>query len=115
MSVKFALSTLAFAAVSATAAHARGEIRGVGWLAVFPDGQAVAGQGVNIACAPSPIADSIGTGDACVELAMHSGCTQQEYVTAGVYLSKRGMVPLVDDIRKATREAVIAGKTIDAK
>jgi phosphate transport system substrate-binding protein len=60
--VKLTASTLAIAAVSATAAAARDEIRIVGSSTVFPYTQAVAEQFSNNTGAPSPIVESTGTG-----------------------------------------------------
>ncbi|KKK50579.1 hypothetical protein LCGC14_3123610, partial [marine sediment metagenome] len=59
---KLTVSTLALAAVSATAATARDEIRIVGSSTVFPYTQAVAEQFANNTGAPSPIVESTGTG-----------------------------------------------------
>lgn len=59
---KLTASTLAIAAVSATAAYARDEIRIVGSSTVFPYTQAVAEQFSNNTGAPSPIVESTGTG-----------------------------------------------------
>jgi phosphate transport system substrate-binding protein len=60
--VKLTASTLAIAAVSATAASAREEIRRVGSSTVFPYTQAVAEQFANNTGFPSPIVESTGTG-----------------------------------------------------
>jgi len=60
--MKLTASTLAIAAVSATAAMARDEIRIVGSSTVFPYTQAVAEQFANNTGAPSPIVESTGTG-----------------------------------------------------
>lgn len=59
---KLSVSVLALAAVSATAATARDEIRVVGSSTVFPYSQAVAEQFANNTGAPSPIVESTGTG-----------------------------------------------------
>ena len=59
---KVTTSALAIAAVSATAAAARDEIRIVGSSTVFPYTQAVAEQFANLTGAPSPIVESTGTG-----------------------------------------------------
>ena len=59
---KVTTSALAIAAVSATAAAARDEIRIVGSSTVFPYTQAVAEQFANVTGAPSPIVESTGTG-----------------------------------------------------
>lgn len=59
---KLTVSALALAAVSATAASARDEIRVVGSSTVFPYTQAVAEQFANMTGAPSPIVESTGTG-----------------------------------------------------
>ncbi len=59
---KLSVSALALAAVSATAAVARDEIRVVGSSTVFPYTQAVAEQFANNTGAPSPIVESTGTG-----------------------------------------------------
>lgn len=59
---KLSVSALALAAVSATAATAREEIRVVGSSTVFPYSQAVAEQFANNTGAPSPIVESTGTG-----------------------------------------------------
>ncbi|MCM2563339.1 substrate-binding domain-containing protein [Lutimaribacter sp. EGI FJ00015] len=59
---KLSVSALALAAVSATAAAARDEIRIVGSSTVFPYTQAVAEQFANNTGAPSPIVESTGTG-----------------------------------------------------
>ncbi|SDY43764.1 PstS family phosphate ABC transporter substrate-binding protein [Citreimonas salinaria] len=59
---KLTVSALALAAVSATAAAARDEIRIVGSSTVFPYTQAVAEQFSNNTGAPSPIVESTGTG-----------------------------------------------------
>lgn len=59
---KLSVSVLALAAVSATAATARDEIRVVGSSTVFPYSQAVAEQFANNSGAPSPIVESTGTG-----------------------------------------------------
>lgn len=59
---KLSVSALALAAVSATAATARDEIRLVGSSTVFPYSQAVAEQFANNTGAPSPIVESTGTG-----------------------------------------------------
>ncbi|WP_322891910.1 MULTISPECIES: substrate-binding domain-containing protein [unclassified Yoonia] len=56
------MSALALAAVSATAATARDEIRLVGSSTVFPYSQAVSEQFANNTGAPSPIVESTGTG-----------------------------------------------------
>lgn len=60
--LKLTASTLAIAAVSATAAAARDEIRIVGSSTVFPYTQAVAEQFANLTGAASPIVESTGTG-----------------------------------------------------
>ena len=60
--VKTTASALAIAAVSATAAAARDEIRIVGSSTVFPYTQAVAERFANNTGAPSPIVESTGTG-----------------------------------------------------
>ena len=62
--VKLTASTLAIAAVSATAAVAqnRQEIRVVGSSTVFPYSQAAAEEFANQSGAPSPIVESTGTG-----------------------------------------------------
>ena len=60
--VKLTASSLAIAAVSATAAAARDEIRIVGSSTVFPYTQAVAEQFANNTQYPSPIVESTGTG-----------------------------------------------------
>ena len=60
--VKLSASALAIAAVSATAAHARDEIRIVGSSTVFPYNQAVSEQFANSTEFPSPIVESTGTG-----------------------------------------------------
>lgn len=60
--MKLTASTLAIAAVTATAAAAREEIRIVGSSTVFPYTQAVAEQFSNVTGAPSPIVESTGTG-----------------------------------------------------
>lgn len=60
--MKLTASTLAIAAVTATAAAARDEIRIVGSSTVFPYTQAVAEQFSNVTGAPSPIVESTGTG-----------------------------------------------------
>jgi len=60
--LKLTASGLAIAAVSATAAAARDEIRIVGSSTVFPYTQAVAEQFANMTGAPSPIVESTGTG-----------------------------------------------------
>lgn len=60
--LKLTTSALAIAAVSATAAAARDEIRIVGSSTVFPYTQAVAEQFSNNTGAPSPIVESTGTG-----------------------------------------------------
>ncbi len=57
-----AVSTLAIAAVAATSATARDEIRRVGSSTVFPYTQAVAEQFANKTGFPSPIVESTGTG-----------------------------------------------------
>ncbi|RMD88658.1 MAG: phosphate ABC transporter substrate-binding protein [Alphaproteobacteria bacterium] len=59
---KLAVSALALAAISASAAAARDKIRIVGSSTVFPYTQAVAEQFVNNTGAPSPIVESTGTG-----------------------------------------------------
>lgn len=59
---KFSVSALALAAMSATTAAARDEIRIVGSSTVFPYTQAVAEQFANNTGAPSPIVESTGTG-----------------------------------------------------
>lgn len=59
---KLTASTLAIAAVSATAAAARDEIRIVGSSTVFPYTQAVAEQFSSMTGAASPIVESTGTG-----------------------------------------------------
>lgn len=59
---KLTASTLAIAALSATAAVARDEIRIVGSSTVFPYTQAVAEQFTNVTGAASPIVESTGTG-----------------------------------------------------
>ena len=59
---KLTASTLAIAAVSATAAAARDEIRIVGSSTVFPYTQAVAEQFSSVTGAASPIVESTGTG-----------------------------------------------------
>ena len=59
---KLSVSALALAAVSATAATARDEVRVVGSSTVFPYTQAVAEQFANNTGAPSPIVESTGTG-----------------------------------------------------
>lgn len=59
---KLTASALAIAAVSATAASARNEIRIVGSSTVFPYTQAVSEQFSNNTGAPSPIVESTGTG-----------------------------------------------------
>ena len=59
---KLSVSALALAAVSATAATARDEIRLVGSSTVFPYSQAVSEQFANNSGAPSPIVESTGTG-----------------------------------------------------
>ncbi len=59
---KMTVSALALAAVSATAASAREEIRIVGSSTVFPYTQAVAEQFSNMTGAASPIVESTGTG-----------------------------------------------------
>ncbi len=59
---KLSVSALALAAVSATAATARDEIRLVGSSTVFPYSQAVSEQFANNTGAPSPIVESTGTG-----------------------------------------------------
>lgn len=59
---KLTASIVALAAVSATAAIAREEIRIVGSSTVFPYTQAVAEQFANLTGAPSPIVESTGTG-----------------------------------------------------
>ena len=59
---KLTASTLAIAALSATAAVAREEIRIVGSSTVFPYTQAVAEQFTNLTGAASPIVESTGTG-----------------------------------------------------
>jgi len=59
---KISVSALALAAVSATAAAARDEIRIVGSSTVFPYTQAVAEQFSSVTGAPSPIVESTGTG-----------------------------------------------------
>lgn len=60
--VKLTASTMAIAALSATAAAARDEIRIVGSSTVFPYTQAVAEQFANMTGAPSPVVESTGTG-----------------------------------------------------
>jgi len=60
--VKLTASALAIAAVSASAAQARDEIRIVGSSTVFPYNQAVAEQFANTTEFPSPIVESTGTG-----------------------------------------------------
>ncbi|WP_371060190.1 substrate-binding domain-containing protein [Rhodosalinus sp. 5P4] len=60
--VKLTASSLAIAAVSATAAAARDEIRIVGSSTVFPYTQAVSEQFANATEFPSPIVESTGTG-----------------------------------------------------
>ncbi|GAA0296333.1 substrate-binding domain-containing protein [Rhodovulum strictum] len=60
--IKVTASALAIAAVSATAASARDEIRIVGSSTVFPYTQAVSEQFANNTGAPSPIVESTGTG-----------------------------------------------------
>ena len=59
---KLTAATLAIAALSATAAVARDEIRIVGSSTVFPYTQAVAEQFTNLTGAASPIVESTGTG-----------------------------------------------------
>ena len=59
---KLSVSAFALAAVSASAAMARDEIRVVGSSTVFPYTQAVAEQFANNSGAPSPIVESTGTG-----------------------------------------------------
>ncbi len=59
---KLSVSALALAAVSATSAAARDEIRIVGSSTVFPYTQAVAEQFANNTGNPSPIVESTGTG-----------------------------------------------------
>lgn len=59
---KFTASALAIAAVSATAASARDQIRVVGSSTVFPYSQAVAEEFANQTGAPAPIVESTGTG-----------------------------------------------------
>lgn len=59
---KLTAATLAIAALSATAAVARDEIRIVGSSTVFPYAQAVAEQFTNLTGAASPIVESTGTG-----------------------------------------------------
>ena len=59
---KISVSALVLAAVSATTASARDEIRIVGSSTVFPYTQAVAEQFANVTGAPSPIVESTGTG-----------------------------------------------------
>ncbi|NHQ74984.1 phosphate ABC transporter substrate-binding protein [Roseovarius gahaiensis] len=61
-SFKLTVSTLAIAAVSATAAAARDEVRRVGSSTVFPYTQAVAESFANNTEFPSPIVESTGTG-----------------------------------------------------
>src|SRR6056297_4329184 len=61
-SFKLTVSTLAIAAVSATTAAARDEVRVVGSSTVFPYSQAAAEQFANNTGAPSPIVESTGTG-----------------------------------------------------
>ena len=60
--LKTTVSAAALAAVAATAAQARDEIRIVGSSTVFPYTQAVAEQFANNTGAPSPIVESTGTG-----------------------------------------------------
>lgn len=60
--VKLTASALAIAAVSATAAAARDQIRVVGSSTVFPYSQAVAEEFANQTGAPAPIVESTGTG-----------------------------------------------------
>ncbi|MFP4404902.1 substrate-binding domain-containing protein [Rhodosalinus sp.] len=60
--VKLSASALAIAAIGATAASARDEIRRVGSSTVFPYTQAVAEQFANNTDFPSPIVESTGTG-----------------------------------------------------
>jgi phosphate transport system substrate-binding protein len=60
--VKLTASALAIAAVSATAAAARDQIRVVGSSTVFPYSQAVAEEFANKTGAPAPIVESTGTG-----------------------------------------------------
>ncbi|GGC10185.1 phosphate ABC transporter substrate-binding protein [Marivita lacus] len=59
---KLSVSALAIAAVSATAAAARDEIRVVGSSTVFPYSQAAAEQFGNVSDFPAPIVESTGTG-----------------------------------------------------
>ncbi|MFN6978684.1 MAG: substrate-binding domain-containing protein [Gemmobacter sp.] len=59
---KLTASALAIAAVSATAAAARDQIRIVGSSTVFPYSQAVAEEFANQSGAPAPIVESTGTG-----------------------------------------------------
>ncbi|MFO7771661.1 MAG: substrate-binding domain-containing protein, partial [Roseovarius gahaiensis] len=61
-SFKLTVSTLAIAAVSATAAAARDEVRRVGSSTVFPYTQAVAENFASNTEFPSPIVESTGTG-----------------------------------------------------
>jgi phosphate transport system substrate-binding protein len=60
--LKLSVSVMAVAAISATAAAARDEIRIVGSSTVFPYTQAVAEQFSSSTGAPSPIVESTGTG-----------------------------------------------------
>ena len=60
--VKLTASALAIAAVSATAAAARDQIRIVGSSTVFPYSQAAAEEFANQSGAPAPIVESTGTG-----------------------------------------------------
>jgi phosphate transport system substrate-binding protein len=61
-SFKLSASVLAIAALSASAAAARDEVRIVGSSTVFPYAQAVSEQFANMTGAPSPIIESTGTG-----------------------------------------------------
>ncbi|MFN4157457.1 MAG: substrate-binding domain-containing protein [Gemmobacter sp.] len=60
--MKLTASVLAIAAVSATAAAARDQIRVTGSSTVFPYSQAVAEEFANQTGAPAPIVESVGTG-----------------------------------------------------
>jgi len=60
--IKLTVSALAIAAVSATAAQARDQVRLVGSSTVFPYTQAVAENFANMTGMPSPVAESTGTG-----------------------------------------------------
>ncbi|MFN3972601.1 MAG: substrate-binding domain-containing protein [Gemmobacter sp.] len=60
--MKLTASVLAIAAVSATAAAARDQIRVTGSSTVFPYSQAVAEEFANQTAAPAPIVESVGTG-----------------------------------------------------